>query len=94
MATNLNSAAIEGAAQHLFAAALAGDKGAPLPKDLALPDLATAYLVQDRLQALWTEAGAGAVVGLAGRPRARGDRGDTAGVLRPGGRRSTRRFLG
>ena len=63
MATNLNSAAIEGAAQHLFAAALAGDKGAPLPKDLAPPDVATAYLVQDRLQALWTEADAGVVVG-------------------------------
>ncbi|MBC8240770.1 MAG: hydratase [Alphaproteobacteria bacterium] len=63
MAANLNTAAIEGAAQHLFAAAQAGDKGAPLPKDLAPPDVATAYLVQDRLQALWAQAGAGAVVG-------------------------------
>ena len=54
---------IEGAARYLFDEARAGHKGAPLPDDLAPPDVATAYLVQDRLQALWEEAGAGPVVG-------------------------------
>ena len=54
---------IEGAAQLLFKAARAGEKGAPLPTDLAPPDVATAYLVQDRLQALWVAAGAGPVAG-------------------------------
>ncbi len=54
---------IEGAAQYLFAAARAGRRGAPLPADLAPPDVAAAYLVQDRLQALWVAAGTGAVAG-------------------------------
>ncbi|MDA1098040.1 MAG: fumarylacetoacetate hydrolase family protein [Proteobacteria bacterium] len=54
---------IEGAARHLFAEARAGRKGARLPDALAPPDVTAAYLVQDRLQALWVEAGAGAVAG-------------------------------
>jgi 2-oxo-3-hexenedioate decarboxylase/2-keto-4-pentenoate hydratase len=54
---------IESAAQHLFQAAQAGDKGAPLPPDLAPVDVAAAYQVQDRLQALWVDAGAGDVAG-------------------------------
>ncbi|MDP6692128.1 MAG: fumarylacetoacetate hydrolase family protein [Alphaproteobacteria bacterium] len=54
---------ITAAARYLFDAARAREKGAPLPPDLAPPDVPTAYLVQDMLQALWTEAGAGEVVG-------------------------------
>lgn len=54
---------IAGAARYLFDAAQAQEKGAPLPPDLAPADVAAAYLVQDRLQALWTEAGAGGVAG-------------------------------
>ncbi|MFP6747441.1 MAG: fumarylacetoacetate hydrolase family protein [Alphaproteobacteria bacterium] len=54
---------IEAAARHLFQAAQAGDKGAPLPGDIAPGDVAAAYRVQDRLQALWVEAGAGAIAG-------------------------------
>ena len=50
---------IEAAARHLFQAAQAGDKGAPLPGDIAPGDVAAAYRVQDRLQALGVEAGAG-----------------------------------
>ncbi|MBT3533189.1 MAG: hydratase [Rhodospirillaceae bacterium] len=59
----MSTDAIEGAAQHLFQAARAGDKGAPLPPDIAPADVDTAYRVQDRLQSLWHEAGAGAVAG-------------------------------
>jgi 2-oxo-3-hexenedioate decarboxylase/2-keto-4-pentenoate hydratase len=54
---------IDAAARHLFQAAQAGDKGAPLPNDIAPADVATAYQVQDRLQTLWIEAGAGAIAG-------------------------------
>ncbi len=54
---------IEAAAQHLFQAAQAGDVGAPLPTDIAPGDVDTAYKVQDRLQGLWAEAGAGAIAG-------------------------------
>ncbi len=54
---------IEAAARHLFNAAQAGDKGARLPGDIAPGDVAAAYLVQDRLQALWLDAGAGAIAG-------------------------------
>ncbi len=63
MASHPDSDPIEGAARHLFKAAQAGHKGAPLPDNLAPTDVAAAYLVQDRLQALWVEAGAGAVAG-------------------------------
>jgi len=63
MASTPDANPIAGAARHLFAEAQAGHKGAPLPDNLAPPDVATAYLVQDRLQALWVEAGAGAVAG-------------------------------
>ncbi|MBT3369708.1 MAG: hydratase [Rhodospirillaceae bacterium] len=54
---------ITGAARYLFDAAQAKQQGAPLPAGLAPPDVATAYLVQDILQALWVEAGAGKVAG-------------------------------
>jgi 2-oxo-3-hexenedioate decarboxylase/2-keto-4-pentenoate hydratase len=54
---------IEAAAQYLFKAARAGDKGAPLPGDIAPADVAAAYRVQDRLQALWLAGGAGAIAG-------------------------------
>ena len=54
---------ISGAARYLFDAAQAKGQGAPLPSDLAPADVATAYLVQDMLQAFWTESGAGEVVG-------------------------------
>ena len=54
---------ITGAARYLFDAAQAKQQGAPFPAGLAPPDVATAYLVQDILQALWVEAGAGKVAG-------------------------------
>ena len=54
---------IDGAAEYLFRATQAGDKGTPLPDDLAPPDPETAYLVQDRLQAMLMDAGAGPIVG-------------------------------
>jgi 2-keto-4-pentenoate hydratase len=63
MTSNPDADPIEGAARHLFAETRAGHKGAPLPDNLTPPDVATAYLVQDRLQALWVEAGAGPVAG-------------------------------
>ncbi len=59
----MTSDPIAGAARHLFDALRAKEQGRPLPGDLAPPDIATAYQVQDKLQALWIEAGAGAVAG-------------------------------
>ena len=54
---------IEAAARHLFQAAQAGERGATLPDDIAPADVEAAYQVQDRLQALWIEAGAGEIAG-------------------------------
>ncbi len=54
---------IAAAARHLFDAARAKERGAPLPPDLTPPDVPAAYLVQDMLQAFWAEAGAGEVAG-------------------------------
>ena len=54
---------IDGAAEFFFKAAQAGDQGIPLPNDLMPPDADAAYQVQDRLQKMWIDAGAGAIVG-------------------------------
>jgi 2-oxo-3-hexenedioate decarboxylase/2-keto-4-pentenoate hydratase len=62
-AENAAENAIDAAAQNLFQAAKAGDKGAPLPDDIAPGDVETAYQVQDKLQALLMDAGAGAIAG-------------------------------
>ncbi|MDP6563264.1 MAG: fumarylacetoacetate hydrolase family protein [Alphaproteobacteria bacterium] len=55
--------AIEAAARKLFADTRAGRQGTPLPAELTPPDMTAAYAVQDRLQALWQDAGAGPVAG-------------------------------
>ena len=54
---------IYGAARHLFRAAENGDQGALLPEAIMPRDIDAAYRVQDALQALWVEAGAGEVAG-------------------------------
>ncbi|MCS5606085.1 MAG: fumarylacetoacetate hydrolase family protein [Alphaproteobacteria bacterium] len=54
---------IYGAARHLFRAAENGDQGALLPEAIMPRDINAAYRVQDALQALWVEAGAGEVAG-------------------------------
>ena len=54
---------IRGAARHLFRAAENGDQGALLPEAITPKDMYAAYRVQDALQALWVEAGAGEVDG-------------------------------
>ncbi len=51
----------DAAARALFAQHRQGTPGVPLAGDLHPPDLAAAYRVQDRLQGLYTAAGAGSV---------------------------------
>ncbi|SVC73724.1 uncharacterized protein METZ01_LOCUS326578, partial [marine metagenome] len=54
---------IGGAARHLFRAAKNGDQGALLPETITPKDVHAAYRVQDALQTLWVDAGAGEVAG-------------------------------
>ncbi|MDE0941609.1 MAG: fumarylacetoacetate hydrolase family protein [Alphaproteobacteria bacterium] len=54
---------IESAAAYLFQAARNGDQGIPLPNDIIPADADAAYQVQDRLQAMWIDAGAGPIAG-------------------------------
>lgn len=51
------------AARYLFKAAQNGEQGSLLPEDIMPNDMTAAYRVQDALQALWMEAGAGEIAG-------------------------------